>query len=164
MKRIIFLDVDGVLNSHIVAEEWHQRTNTGGYGGWFDEKEVATKENVKWGHVNVHNLREIIRATNAEIVISSDWRKNFSIDKFKEMFKLYGWNAPVIDRTPAGYSSRGLEVNTWLKDNPDIDSFVIIDDTDMFLAEQKPKFVNTDPEVGLTWKDANKAIEILLNH
>lgn len=160
MRRIIFLDVDGVLNSHIIASEWTHMTGQGGYGGWFKEDEKATKENVKWGHVNVENLREIVKVANAEIVISSDWRKHFSVSKFKEMFNLYGWKAPIIDLTPVT-SNRGLEVNQWLSRNLDVTSYVIIDDNDWFLPEQKPHFVNTDPEVGLTYRDTVKAIEIL---
>jgi hypothetical protein len=116
LKRIIFLDIDGVLNSHIIAEEWYRRTKKGGYGGWFKEEDVITEDDVKWGYKNVDKLRDIVNKTKAEIVISSDWRKGFSVKKFKEMFEIYGWeDAPVIDRTSVRYkNNRGLEVNEWL--------------------------------------------------
>lgn len=162
MRRVVFLDVDGVLNSHIIAEEWFQRTNKGGYGGWFSEIDIPTKENVKWGHNNVDNLRDIVRATNCEIVISSDWRKSFTEEKFKEMFALYGWkDAPIIDRTSV-LKNRALEINAWLSENPDVTDYVILDDNDHgFFPEQLRRFIHTNPECGLLHNDANIAVEIL---
>lgn len=175
MRKIIFLDIDGVLNNEIVAQEWLAKEGSGGgYGGFFEEEEEATKENVKWSHKNIDNLREIVQATNASIVISSDWRKHFSVKKFKEMFSLYGWkNAPIIDKTTVMHSSnpgygklikydvRGREIEQWLSENKDVTSYVIIDDLRQFLDKQERNFVNTNGEVGLTYKDCVKAIEIL---
>lgn len=163
MRKIIFLDIDGVLNSHIIASEWKARNSkNGGYGGWFKEGDPLSKEVIKWGHKNLENLQEIVDQTNAKIVISSTWRIHFSIETFKEMFTIYGWkDAPIIDRTPGGYKTRGLEINRWLKDHPEVESYVIIDDFDEFMISQKKNFVNTDPEIGLTYKDAINAINIL---
>lgn len=161
-KLIVFLDVDGVLNSEETCKKWHEKTGKGGYGGFFKEEEVCTDENVKWGQDLVNNLKRIITETKAKIVISSTWRKFFSIDKFKEMFKVYGWSdAPVIDMTPKLNSRyRGEEVVAWVKENP-IDNYVILDDDTDFLQFQIANFVNTNPNFGLTKEDAEKAIKIL---
>jgi hypothetical protein len=162
IRKVIFLDVDGVLNSEAIAQEWHLRTGKNGWGGFFKENEKATDENVKWGREAVSNLKNLVDTTGAEIVISSTWRKHFSVEKFKEMFAIYGWeNAPVIDKTPTSFRIRGLEVNSWLKDHPDVDKYVILDDFDDFMVQQRPYFVNTDPEVGLTSEDVQKAYNIL---
>jgi len=161
MRRVLFLDVDGVLNSHIIAEEWSQRPGHIGYGGWFDETDTATKENVKWGHINVENLREIVETTKCEIVISSAWRKSFSMEKMKEMFAVYGWeDVPIIDKTSV-LKDRGLEIDAWLAENPDVTNYVILDDIDQFTVEQQKNFIHTNPECGLLHEDVNKAIEIL---
>lgn len=158
--KIIFLDIDGVLNSTQTCEDWHLRTGKGGYGGFFDEDDMATDENVKWGQKLVDNLRTIVEKTGARIVVSSTWRKHFTVPKFKEMFSVYGWEgAPVYDRTPL-MRIRGQEIKWWVqKHKPE--AYVIIDDFDDFLREQIPFFVETNPDIGLTSEDAEKAINIL---
>lgn len=160
--KVIFFDVDGVLNSNKIADEWHLKTGKNGWGGFFPEEEKATNENVKWGQDNVNNLKLITETSGAKLVVSSTWRKHFSTKKFKEMFAVYGWiDAPVIDRTPGGYRIRGMEINTWLNDNKEVEDYVIIDDYDDFMVAQRPFFVHTDPEVGLSEEDVKKAIKIL---
>ena len=155
--KVIFLDVDGVLNSGHLAD-------TIGWGGHFDESEKATHENVKWGQQMVDNLRKIVETTGSQIVISSTWRLHFSIPKFKEMFSIYGWSdAPIIDKTPVMISKRGFEINKWLVNHPEVNKYVILDDSTDFLPDQIPVFINTDLEVGLSKEDAEKAIKILSN-
>ncbi len=152
--KVIFLDVDGVLNNNLYAKEV-------GWGGHFEEFEETTKERVKWFQKSVDYLKEIVEQTGALIVMSSTWRIYFSVKKFKEMFAVYGWDdAPIIDRTPGGYANRGLEINRWLVDHQ-VDNYVILDDFPDFLPEQESHYVETDPEVGLTDDDAHRAITIL---
>ena len=55
MSKIIFLDVDGVLNN----ENTNARS-PGGYVGVMDSK--------------VKLLSKLVKETNADVVISSDWR------------------------------------------------------------------------------------------
>lgn len=161
MKKIIFLDVDGVLNNDASVEYY------GGFGGFFQEEDVVTEQNIRWDREAVDNLRLIVENTDAKIVMSSTWRTYLSVDKFREMFVVYGWSdAPVIDRTPNFYSeigrspSRGIEVNAWINDN-DVDRYVIIDDINQFLPDQQEFFINTWPLDGLTFDDAIQAIDIL---
>jgi hypothetical protein len=159
--KVIFLDVDGVLNSEETCEHWHEITQGGnGFGGFFREEDAITISDTKWGESLVGRVRKIVEATGANIVISSTWRRHFSIEKFKEMFKLYGWDVPVIGMTPKLSGGRGVEINAWLKNNP-VESYVIIDDVDQFLIEQRPYYVETNMMVGITEDDVTKAINIL---
>lgn len=160
--KVIFLDIDGVLNSEKTCKDWHKKTGKGGYGGWFNEDDVCTHENVLWGIDLFNNLKTIVDQTGAVIVISSTWRKHFSLSKFKEMFSVYGWNnPPIIDKTGNHiHRHRGCEIKSWL-DGRDVKSYVILDDDTDFLPEQLPFFVNTDGRIGLSEGDATKAIEIL---
>jgi hypothetical protein len=181
--KIIFLDVDGVLNSDSFAygfdPETHKRR---GYGGHFKESATPTIENVIWDIKCINALKRIVETTGALIVISSTWRVFFSVEKFCEMFALYGWEkAPIIGKTddlgkekPYSRALRGLEVNKWLAsriladeigqfDFPLVEKYAIIDDYSQFLPEQYEFFVQTDPEVGLTEEDADIAIKILNN-
>lgn len=158
--KIIFLDIDGVLNSQELAWE-NKKKGLSGYGGWFTEGDVCTHENVLWGKDQFKNLRKIVEETGAKIVMSSTWRIHFSIGKFKEMFKLYGWeNPPIIDATPSMAGVRGNEIAEWMK-GKEIASYVILDDGTDFHDEQMPFFVNTDFMVGLSEGDAEKAITVL---
>lgn len=152
--KVIFLDVDGVLNNETLAAEI-------GWGGHFEEYEEATRDRIRWFQKSVDNLRSIVEETDSQIVISSTWRVHFSVKKFKEMFAVYGWdNAPVIDRTPITRKSRGIEINRWLVDHK-VEGYVIIDDYPDFLPEQNSHFVETDPNIGLTDDDTHRAITIL---
>ena len=140
-----------------------------GYGGFFNENSVITKEDVLWMQSAVDLLKEVVEKTGAVIVISSTWRINHSLKRFKEMFSLYGWeDAPVIDHTPRTMDGfRGREINIWIREQEDFDGlkiykYVIVDDSSDFFEEQKKHhFVHTDSVVGLTRYDADKMMEIL---
>jgi hypothetical protein len=56
---------------------------------------------------------------------------------------------------------RGHEIKYWLTKNNFKGNYVIIDDAEKMLPEQKPFFVLTNTKIGLTFKDAEKAISIL---
>ena len=57
MRKIIFLDIDGVLS----PRWWNSDKQSDNYGCLFDAKAVA-------------NLAKIVEETDAEIVISSSWK------------------------------------------------------------------------------------------
>lgn len=163
MKKVIFLDIDGVLNSQETCDKFADEFEENGYGGFFKETDAITHRDVLWGQELVDKLRIIAESTGAEIVVSSTWRKYFSIEKFKEMFSLYGWeNAPIIDKTQNLNTQRGFEINKWLTNNK-IDNYLILDDSTDFLPEQLVNFVNTNPFIGITDEDVEKSIKIL-NH
>lgn len=58
MNHVIFLDIDGVLNSKS-WNETHQKEISD--GSWIDEEKIAL-------------LAQLIRNTNAKIVLHSGWR------------------------------------------------------------------------------------------
>ena len=89
-------------------------------------------------------------------VISSSWRNFLELEKIKEMFPSF----KIIDKTGKG-NSRGLEIRTWLNNNPTT-KFVIIDDSVFDMYEQhRPFIVHVDEQVGFTAEDSDKAIDIL---
>ena len=63
--KYIFLDVDGVLNNKKHYRKLHLK-----YGGRFDA------EKMPFNPRSLKNLRTIIDATGAQLVLSSSWRKN----------------------------------------------------------------------------------------
>lgn len=158
MNRYIFLDFDGVINT---PRHRHTLTQKGlptrdEYGPFFDPSAVA-------------QLEKIVAATNAGIVITSSWKYK-GIDKMRSLWALRGMPGTLLGITPTAIPNfmyaRGREVNMWLSenapDNPLELRYVIIDDDTDFLPEQQPHLIITDPIIGLTSKDAEKAKAILL--
>lgn len=122
--KVIFLDIDGVLNS----EEW------------FNSKEYTSNRYIKIGGVPcnneineefVKNLKDIVEHTGAEIVLCSTWRRitfdHSPIIYLNYMLNKYG--LCIMDKT--GYtkpSFRPKEIKDWLDNHDDVEAFVILDD------------------------------------
>ena len=156
--KVIFLDVDGVLNSEVSREQ--ERNN---FDNWM-EHEVS--------EMHVNNLKKIVDATGAQIVLSSSWRfdhpkatgRDFIADPLMKILdrKLKAVGLDIIDVTPDLRGKiRGAEIQDWLDRHSEVERFVILDDDVDMMEEQKPFFVNTTFKNGLTEEMANKAIEIL---
>ena len=156
--KVIFLDVDGVLNSEVSREQ--ERNN---FDNWM-EHEVS--------EMHVNNLKKIVDATGAQIVLSSSWRfdhpkatgRDFIVDPLMKVLdrKLKAVGLDIIDVTPDLRGKiRGAEIQDWLGRHSEVERFVILDDDVDMNDEQKPFFVNTTFKNGLTDELANKAIEIL---
>ena len=164
MNKVIFLDIDGVLNTGWWYSQKDRNTPKDKYGYAFDPRSVA-------------NFKKILDETGADIVISSSW-KSFGLSELEEMWQYRGLPGKLIGITPNTvsdellldadldhmelFSIRGMEIKEWLdKHGKKVSHYVIIDDMDNFLSSQKSHFVQTDPEVGVTEEDADKAISIL---
>lgn len=143
--KILFLDIDGVLNSHRTAIAF------GGYPfkvhgeqrGMFDEVALAL-------------IRGIVKTANAQIVLSSSWRTS---PEWREIGPAL--DLPIIDRTPSGLGPRGKEIADWLARHPEVESYAIVDDDSDMLGEQMPFFVKTSGFNGLSWDDACKLADLL---
>lgn len=67
------------------------------------------------------------------------------------------WKTPQTDSV-----HRGEEIKYWLDEHPYILEYVIIDDDETILEEQKSRFVKTDPMNGMQQKAYDLAKEIFL--
>lgn len=163
--KIIFLDIDGVLNNATRANWLHENVRKGsGFGlPWELDDGNITVETTGWDPANVEALWHIIDETDAQIVISSTWRLGRRSVWFREISKkAFGRAFPVIDLTPVINeigSIRGDEVNRWLEGAPVVERWVCLDDDGDFHPENN--LVQTDMEIGLTMEDAQQAIKIL---
>jgi len=125
--KVIFLDIDGVLNSVNSMVAFRS----------------ASAQNLD--SVSVKLLQRLCEVTDAKIVISSTWRMGRDEKYFIDLFKWYGWkNAPVIGRTPVEYDKcRGEEIQMWLVDvKTKVEKYLIIDDDSDMLEEQDPYFLH----------------------
>lgn len=107
--KVIFLDIDGVLNSN----EYFERTK--------NNKLNRVELDIKCLKV----LKEIIDETKAYIVVTSSWRLLKSFEDTKRYLKEFGID--IYDITKSIYGNRGEEIRDYLK-NHDINKFVILDD------------------------------------
>lgn len=150
--KIIFLDIDGVLNH---TNWYNSDRNPGNINGNEGDIDPLCSE----------KIMEICEKTGAKIVLSSDWRISwpYVIDRLNKSGIKFG---TVIDKTPEHMwipfadKSRGSEIQDWL-DNNECERYVIIDDRTDFSEEQKCNFVQIDSEIGITDEDVNLAIQIL---
>ena len=170
MKKVIFLDVDGVLNSDRTLYE-----------------SISLEDDL------ILNLKEIVNKTKAKIILSSSWRLSTEavatlmdkLDKFGlvisgmtcdgvdlDWLEKYEFDATkkYLD-TRFDYDAnrqikithdRGAEIFKWLHDHDDC-AYVILDDE---IEDIKPYFsesviVKTSYKTGLTKEDVKKAIQIL---
>lgn len=139
--KIIFLDVDGVLNS------WDTNTRTPDNFIGVDQDKCQL-------------LRDIVSATDAKIVLSSAWR--LSCHKVLDyLWTECGPTIKCVGATPYLFGEqRGQEINDWLALHPEVDRFVILDDrTDM--GDLKQYLVQTYEETGITEKEKEQAIKML---
>ena len=152
--KILFLDFDGVM----VTDRYQaQLTATNSplrdeYGAQFDP-------------VCVKNLRHIIDATDAGIVVTSTWKMDMGLDGIQKMWDARQIPGKVIGVTPdIDPIHRGDEIQAWLDANQGAVRYVIIDDTpflDFFREEQLPHLFKVDERTGLDEKTVTKVIELL---
>jgi hypothetical protein len=131
MVSVIFLDIDGVLNTY--------------------------KEHGKYGHnyvdpEKIKIVEKIVSATGAKIVISSNWR--FDMDFVRKSLPTLA--SHIIGNTGIT-GNRISEIEEWME-GKEIDSYVVIDDLLLLFPDN---LVHINDQRGITIQDAAKAINIL---
>jgi hypothetical protein len=160
---VVFLDVDGVLNS----ESWNE---THKYelmnGKYIDEHKVEL-------------FSVIIKNTNAVVVMHSGWRLWLNKDLqpirteaeyLLSLFKKY--QVEIYDKTP-DFSTEEIrkekkfslikakEINAWLDEHMEVLRFLILDDLDLNDEDLSYKQIRTDSKIGLTEDNVKLAIKLL---
>lgn len=166
-RKIIFLDFDGVLNTEYYQGllEYQGKPWQDEYGAFFDPKSVK-------------QLKKIIDATDADIVVESSW-KYLGLYAMKELWDVRNLPGRVIDITPLSVSDehlininldyldtsilncKGIEIASWLAEQTEDIRYVIIYDEYVILNSQLPHSRLTNSYEGITEEQANQAISIL---
>ena len=148
MNRVLFLDVDGVLNN-------------GSWAARMYEQGVRTYRDDLLYEPSLEQLKRIINTTGALIVVSSAWRQiPASYQHLLDWLKKYGLEA--YDKTPYVGSIRGDDITAWFTRHPGKWQYVILDDDDDMDCHMD-HLVRTDFETGLSEHDADRCIDILTN-
>lgn len=148
--KIIFLDIDGVLNNQL----WYKSI-----------KDINPQNNEEYDILQfdprcVSLLNDVTDNTGAKIVVSSSWRKGRDLEELVELFEKVGITGEVIGKTPIlsfdyenyrTLAPRGCEIDAWIEINKyPITKYTILDDDSDMLYKQKDKFFWIDPYCGLT--------------
>ena len=146
MNRIIFLDVDGVLNNGSWAMEMY-------------DKGIRVYRDGILYEPALKRLKRLVDATGAMIVVSSSWRQIPTAFKhLQEWLEKYGMT--IADITPYIGTCRGDDITAWFNRNPGEWSYVILDDEDD-MGEHMSHLVQTEFDVGLIDTDVERAMIIL---
>lgn len=150
MVKIVFLDLDGVVNNKTTMDRVT-----------IDPSRPCDIVDP----VNAKALNRITDTTGAWIVVTSTWRFRYPARSMMQIALLsLGITGMVEGTTPRldGEKIRGLEIQAWFDGHPDWKDaeFVVIDD-DSDITPFESRFVHTNHEFGLTEADADRAIAML---
>ncbi len=167
--NVIFLDIDGVLNSEAMLRKLDTKHRELGHHERCEcyrlERQIDPEAVVR--------LNRLIEATNAKIVVSSSWRLLMDPPELHRVLVGHGLVGEIIGETPDGPNDpafasygpidrifRGNEIAHWLKQHPEVERFVILDDcSDM--DHLKHRLVQTDCEEGLLDEHVELAINMM---
>lgn len=143
---VIFLDIDGVLNSAEYA-------NAGGMGRRLGETHLDPKACAL--------LERITQETSCLYVLSSAWRQSFSIRAMQNFIRRRGApSTTIIGATPVDWDGhedhtrRGREIASWMRANYLPKRWAILDDSDD-MGEFLPYLVRT------TWARGLEELHVL---
>lgn len=142
--KVLFLDVDGVLNRCGKSAQGLEQPQ-------------------------IEELDRVLRVTGAVVVLSSTWRK-FEVScmpRLRALFAERGWlmvgKTPVLDRwngTCYEAVERGMEIQAWLDKHPEVERFAIVDDCED-MAHLRERLVRTLSYEGLRRREGDELIGLL---
>jgi len=156
--KVIFLDIDGVLNSQMLIEK--------------NEDEKIDVNAVKL-------LKKLIDISGAVIVLSSGrrlWFDDNMVTEDVEAQYLYNilsqYGIKIYGKTPDFSTDeirtkrtfkevKAKEITAWLEKHCDVVKYVILDDLDLKNEQINSNLVRIDGKVGITEDDLKRAMDIL---
>ncbi|MDE7342012.1 MAG: hypothetical protein K2N80_15895 [Lachnospiraceae bacterium] len=163
MDRVIFLDIDGVLNSNF----------------WDADHQKEIRDGVLIDIDKIQLLGRLVRNTKAKIILHSGWRFWFDSD-LKPLRKEADYlqrqlqqEGLVIAGITPDHSTEEIrkskkfsfvkagEILTWLREHKEVGQWIVIDDLDLHNSEIEIHQLRTDPDIGLTAEDVDKAEKML---
>ncbi len=164
MTRVLFLDIDGVLNSNF----------------WNDSHQKEISDGTLIDADKIKLLALLVNSTQAKIILHSGWRVWFD-DKLKPIRKeaqrlvdMLAVEGLTIDgvtpdlttedirRTKKFSMVKADEILLWLKEHEDVSAWVVLDDLDLHNSQVEVHQVKPDQRVGLAEENVRMAEAILL--
>jgi hypothetical protein len=143
--RYLFLDIDGVANTH---KDFHSA----------DEHTCvcSKRSNARLNLLLLDNLKAFVSLSKAEVILCSSWRFSpIMVEFFVEHSGL-----TITDQTPAFLSSsKGHEITRYLKDHPKVKDYLILEDDPslIFFENLVPHWIKI--KEGFTQEVLGKALD-----
>lgn len=152
--KVIFLDIDGVLNNSKHLTELMELLGRKQYFSIINQIHETP-----FDYRSCKLLQELIKETEAEIVLSSTWRLN---DNGIEIIEQYA-GISIRDTTPVLNTIRGEEIKQYLDNHQEITEYIILDDDTDMLKEQMGHLVKVNNRIGFTITEYIQCRNILNN-
>jgi len=147
-RRIVFLDFDGVINR--VSKQGYYLSSP-------VEPQIERRLALRVGGM--------VERLNASVVVSSDWRHNYTLGELRRFLQVYGGipTRRVLGVTENGWV-RGEEIQNWLKGMGEPVHLAILDDNHegrFSMDGVREWFVKTTPEKGVSEENIAAASKLL---
>ena len=162
--NIIFLDIDGVLNSNF----------------WNTQHQLEISDGILIDKTKISLLSRIVKETDADIILHSGWKFWFHEDPLEPIrlesqrlvqmlsdfqLKISGitpdFSTEQIRQTKKFSLIKAKEILSWLEKHPNVKNWVVIDDLDLHNEIVESHQVRTNSETGLMEADVTKVVKIL---
>jgi hypothetical protein len=164
MKPVIFLDIDGILSTF---GEYNRNRKK-----FWDKYEIANdlKLPYEFNSVCVKVLNEILKETDADIILSSDWRTHWNLQELDNIFKFNKVIKSPMDVTevfPTSFmfleKNRAHEIDIY-RQKHNLENYVIVDDLDLLPFVPKERFVHTIEREGIKQSNVKEKILNILQY
>lgn len=168
MSKVLFLDIDGVLNSNF----------------WNDSHQTEISDGTLIDEEKIKLLALLIRETNAKIILHSGWRFWFDAElkplctESNKLVELLAMENLYISGVTPDLTTEEIrnakkfslvkadEILLWISLHKTVTKWVVLDDLNLHNDQIWQHQVKTDPTTGLTLENVRQAVRILLekNH
>lgn len=163
MSKVLFLDIDGVLNSYF----------------WNDSHQTEISDGTLIDAEKIELLARLVKETDAEIILHSGWHFWFDAKLkplcteaaklaellAKENLSISGVTPDLtteeIRKTKKFSLVKADEILLWISLHNDVTAWVVLDDLDLHNDQVRQHQVKTGPTIGLTLEDVKQAVKIL---
>lgn len=163
MSKVLFLDIDGVLNSNF----------------WNDSHQTEISDGTLIDEEKIRLLADLVKETGAKIILHSGWRFWFDTElkplciEAKKLGELLEKENLYIDGVTPDLTTEKIrktkkfslvkadEILLWLSLHNNAAGWVVLDDLDLHNDQIRRHQVKTDPTIGLTLEDVKQAVKIL---
>lgn len=164
MSKVLFLDIDGVLNSNF----------------WNDSHQTEISDGTLIDEEKIKLLALLIRETDAKIILHSGWRFWFDAElkplctEANKLVELLAKENLYISGVTPDLTTKEIrkakkfslvkadEILLWISLHKIVTKWVVLDDLDLHNDLIRQHQVKTDPTTGLTLEDVKLAVKILL--
>jgi len=175
--KLLFLDIDGVLNSYALNKPFLTALDNGIISKGESDGDISPASRIhKFLSIDFSKadlIADFCERCGFKIILSSSWRYSSGLEKTISSLKefsgfdilmpyLIGQTVRIayMDRDRLNkykqdhqYGERGAEIQDYLDTHEDVEDYLIIDDDVDMLSNQMDHFYNTDHWDGFTHRD-----------